>query len=330
MEDLITVIVLIYNRDKYLHESIESILNQTYKNLEIILVDDGSTDNTLNICKYYERLDKRVKVFTQKNKGISISMRNALKISNGKYIARCDSDDINKLDRFEKQLKYLKDNDCDVVSTYVKIFGNLYRADKKLIEDFMNRPIENYEDQENRITYGGSIGGGMFFGKSSILKEINPFNKDYGLVEDVYMHILLHKNKCKLGIVKEVLYYYRMHKSNTSIGLNRAKVIEKHIDVLFNYFYRDRLYEFKNIVIIKKQVEESIIKNIVKKDLSDLNITFVNEYNLTDFIEQKLPNYNPKETAFFVGNMFVCNGIEYLKNRNYHFNENLFYLVDFY
>ena len=80
MEDLITVVVPIYKREKYLHETMESILNQTYKNLEIILVDDGSTDNSLRIARYYERLDKRVKVITQKNMGICVAMKNALAI----------------------------------------------------------------------------------------------------------------------------------------------------------------------------------------------------------------------------------------------------------
>lgn len=64
MNDLITVVVPIYNGEKYLRETIESILNQTHRKLEIFLIDDGSTDNSLRIAKYYEKVDKRVKVFT--------------------------------------------------------------------------------------------------------------------------------------------------------------------------------------------------------------------------------------------------------------------------
>ena len=69
MEDLISVIVPIYNRDRYLHETILSVINQTYTNLEIILIDDGSSDNVLKIIKHYEKLDKRIKVITQKKYG---------------------------------------------------------------------------------------------------------------------------------------------------------------------------------------------------------------------------------------------------------------------
>ncbi len=124
MRDLITVVVPIYNGEKYLRETIESILNQTHRKLEIFLIDDGSTDNSLKIARYYEKVDKRVKVFTQSNLGISMTMKRAVMYSNGEYIARCDQDDINELNRYEKQLLYLKENDYDMVGCYYKSFGN--------------------------------------------------------------------------------------------------------------------------------------------------------------------------------------------------------------
>lgn len=162
MEDLITVIVPIYNREKYVAETIESIINQTYKNLEIILVDDGSSDNTLSIIKHYERLDSRIKVFVQKNMGICMAVRNAFRISSGKYIARCDSDDINELDRYEKQLKYLKENNYDMVGAYLKSFGNGSEAGKRGMENFNNREVRNKAQEWLRIYTGGTVGGGGY------------------------------------------------------------------------------------------------------------------------------------------------------------------------
>ena len=90
---LITIIVAIYNGEKYLNECIDSILNQNYSRLEIILVDDGSTDESGNICDKYLKKDKRVKVIHQKNGGVSVARNNALKISNGDYVCFIDQDD---------------------------------------------------------------------------------------------------------------------------------------------------------------------------------------------------------------------------------------------
>ena len=330
MEDLITVIIPIYNREKYIHECMESVLNQTYKNLEIILVDDGSSDRSLNICKYYERLDNRVKVIIQKNQGISIAMRNAFKLSKGKYITRCDSDDINDLSRYEKQIKYIKEKNLDVIGVYVKSFGNGREEAKNGMEQFMNMPIENYEDQAKRLYCGSTIGGGVIFIKADVLKKLNPFHKDYGLVEDVYMYIVFHKNKCKLGMIEEVLYYYRVHDKNTSITDKRLEVVKKYFDVLFTQFYIEKLYKYKNIIIMKREAEELLFREVFKEKLNNLKPIYVNEHIYEDFMEKEINKYKPSETIVFVGSIFAKKTIDKLKNINYHLFENLFYMVDCY
>ena len=331
MEDLITVVVPIYNREKYLHETMESILNQTHKNLEIILVDDGSTDNSLRIARYYERLDKRVKVITQKNMGICVAMKNALAISSGEYIARCDSDDINELDRYEKQLKYLKENNYDMVGNYYKSFGNGNDAAKKGAEFFVNRSIKNDYDQYVRICTGSSINGGCIFAKACVLKKFNPFHKDYGLVEDGYLYITLHKNGCKLGILEEVLYNYRVHHTNTSLSTgNRKKCVDKYFEALFRFLFNEKLEEYKSVVIIKREDEEKLIKDTFKNYFSYLNVKFVNEHNFEDFIQNEIFNYKSEDTIFFAGSMFFKCVLDILKYRNYKMYENLFLLVDCY
>ena len=124
MKDLITVIIPIYNRSNFLDDTIRSVINQTYTNLEIFLIDDGSSDNSLDIMKKYEKLDKRIKGFTQENKGISMTFKRSILLSNGKYIARNDSDDISEPNRFEEQLRFLREGNFDMVGCYVKAFGN--------------------------------------------------------------------------------------------------------------------------------------------------------------------------------------------------------------
>lgn len=88
-----SVIVPIYNVEKYLNKCIDSIMNQTYNDFELILVDDGSPDNCLSICNHYADTDNRIKVIHQENKGVSIARQNGVSIAKGEYLAFIDSDD---------------------------------------------------------------------------------------------------------------------------------------------------------------------------------------------------------------------------------------------
>ena len=101
MKPLISVIVPVYNVEEYLPKCLESIINQTYKNLEIILVDDGSTDNSGIICEDYAEKDKRIKVVHQTNLGISAARNAGLDLCSGDYITFVDSDDYIECDEIE-------------------------------------------------------------------------------------------------------------------------------------------------------------------------------------------------------------------------------------
>jgi glycosyltransferase involved in cell wall biosynthesis len=105
----ISVIMAVYNGEKYLAEAIESILNQTFKEFEFIIIDDGSKDNSLNIIKRYAKKDSRIIIIkNEKNMKLAWSLNKGLKIARGKYIARMDSDDISLTDRLEKQYYFLE------------------------------------------------------------------------------------------------------------------------------------------------------------------------------------------------------------------------------
>lgn len=114
MEDLISVIVPIYNVEKYLDKCIQSIIGQTYKNLEIILVDDGSKDNSGKICDKYAKEDSRIKVIHKKNGGMSDARNKGLEAASGKYIQFVDSDDYMAENMMEILHKDLIENDADI------------------------------------------------------------------------------------------------------------------------------------------------------------------------------------------------------------------------
>ena len=125
MDSLISVIVPIYNVEKYLERCVESIINQTYKNLEIILVDDGSPDNCPQMCDDYAKKDSRIKVVHKKNGGLSDARNAGMKVATGEYVSFIDSDDYISLDFYETLLETIVDNDSDIVEcSVVKFYEN--------------------------------------------------------------------------------------------------------------------------------------------------------------------------------------------------------------
>lgn len=122
----ISIIVSVFNTEKYLRECLNSLVNQTFKSVEIICVDDGSTDNSPEILEEFKAKDKRIKVIHQENFGPSVARNNALKIAQGDYIGFVDSDDWVDLDFFEKLYNAAKKNNADIAA------GDFYRRGKKI------------------------------------------------------------------------------------------------------------------------------------------------------------------------------------------------------
>lgn len=139
MQDKISVIIPIYNVENYLRRCVDSVLNQTYKNIEIILVDDGSSDNSGKICNGYEKKDKRIKVVHKKNGGLSEARNHGLKIATGHYIGFVDADDFIETDMYEILLNKLLTHDADIVECRYKVIGgkkNNFAYDSEIVHIF--------------------------------------------------------------------------------------------------------------------------------------------------------------------------------------------------
>ena len=124
MDELISVIVPIYNTEKYLVECVESIRKQTYSNIEIILVDDGSTDASIEICDEFAEKDSRVRVFHKENEGVAVARNFGIQQSNGQYVVIVDSDDSAVVKMIEVLYTQIKENDADIA------VGNYYIYDE--------------------------------------------------------------------------------------------------------------------------------------------------------------------------------------------------------
>jgi len=159
--DLVSVIIPTYNREHLIKRSAQSVLNQSYKNLELIIVDDGSTDNTRKVVDSIK--DERIIYINQKNQGACVARNKGIDNAKGKYIAFQDSDDVWLSDKLEKQVNALKQNNADLVFCKNFIFGNLR---KKIVpSNFKTGFLE-----KGTIPYG--IRTQTILGKSDIfLKE---------------------------------------------------------------------------------------------------------------------------------------------------------------
>ena len=142
----LSVIVPIYNVEEYLANCIESILNQTFKDFELILINDGSTDNSLEICYRYRDRDKRINVINKKNGGVSSARNIGIEISKGEYIAFVDPDDDIEINMYEELMGIMENNNVDIVVSGFKFINLINNTSEKFnIYNRTNRIIKRKE-----------------------------------------------------------------------------------------------------------------------------------------------------------------------------------------
>lgn len=216
MKQIISIIVPVYNTEKYLRECIESILNQTYKHFELILVDDGSTDSSWKICLEYQQTDKRVRAFHKENTGVSATRNWGLSKANGEYISFCDSDDIIKANLYEILLDKLVEYNVDRVCGG---YEYLYSGRKLYCKARMADGLYQMKDILPVMIDDGTMSGFLFSGvcnsifKNEIISKNNirfvesvKYNED-GLFSFEYA---LHSQSL-YSLQSVPLYLYRQH-----------------------------------------------------------------------------------------------------------------------
>lgn len=225
MDELISVIVPVYNVEGYLKECVDSIINQTYWNIEIILVDDGSPDNCGIICDEYLKKDSRIKVIHKENGGLSDARNEGKKIANGQYIAFVDSDDYISPIFIEVLHKAITERECDVVAINGPTdFWDGERLVRPLTINIKDCKIEylSSKDALEKMLYQEISTGAPFkLYKKSILDEIE-FPKGY-LYEDVATTYKVFLKSENAAIIYADLYAYRKRKDS----IIRQKFSEK-------------------------------------------------------------------------------------------------------
>lgn len=201
---MISIIIPVYNVEEYLSRCIDSVLNQTHKNLEIILVDDGSADNCGKICDEYAQKDSRIKVIHKENGGVSSARNAGLDIAQGDYVAFVDADDYVEKEMCEYLLKEMESGEFDIIQyNYCDVLedGTLVSANIK------NRTYDNYNDiLYDAFTRNIHFGITKFY-RRDVVKNIR-YRTDLSRAEDMLFFLECAKKTARLKTTDKILYYY--------------------------------------------------------------------------------------------------------------------------
>lgn len=215
-EPLISIIVPVYNVEKYLKRCIDSLVKQTYKNLEIILINDGSTDNSGYLCNEIIKEDSRVKVVHKKNGGLSSARNTGLKIAKGRYITFIDSDDWIELDTYEYCVKLIKSNQADCIEFNTIMVQNNKRIiqKKEKLKIFEGKDILYYYMISSTKTGNYSVCCCLF--PRDAIKKLQF--REGKVNEDIDFKYKALKNCKKLVISNLYKYYYFQSGDSLSTG----------------------------------------------------------------------------------------------------------------
>jgi len=205
----ISVIMSVFNGEKYLKESIESVLNQTFRDFEFIIIDDGSDDETPEILKKYTKKDKRIKVIANsENIGLTKSLNKAVRASRGKYIARIDADDIVLPERFDRQVKFMDSNlEVGIVgSSYYLISEEGEIIDKKI------PPLRDKELRRVIIRHNVFCHSSIMVRKEA-LERAGFYDENWRSAQDYELYFRIAKY-FKLANLKESLVCWRVNKNS--------------------------------------------------------------------------------------------------------------------
>jgi glycosyltransferase involved in cell wall biosynthesis len=230
----ISVVMSVYNGEKYLSQAVESILNQTYQDFEFVIINDGSADGSFDILRNFETKDKRIRLISRENKGLIYSLNEGVKIAQGEYIARMDADDISTPERLEKQLKYASENDLAVCGTWaegVDSFGNKVKD--------LNYPPNMDEVKKYTLLHNPFIHPSVMF-KKDPFEKVGGYKDFFKHVEDyeLWTRIVF---KYKTGNLPERLLQYRLHEGQITNKNNlrmRLKGILVRILALSRFIFR--------------------------------------------------------------------------------------------
>lgn len=278
----ISIIVPIYNAEKYLNKCLDSLINQTKKELEFILVNDGSTDNTETIIKTYK--DERIKYYKNKNQGIGKTRNFGIEKSTGKYLMFLDSDDYLSEDACEKLYEKAQKEKLDlVVFDFYRVANN--ELNKVSINNFKPSSLKTNPNLLLEINLGPC---NKLYKSELIIKNKTKFQEKLKY-EDTTFVVETINNAKKIGKLNDYLHYYVIHsQSETTVRDERVFDILKIVDIIRTYF-KDKDYMQDTVKrLIVKIITNYTIQQRNQKDIK-VGMRFIDD--AFDYLKKYVPDY---------------------------------------
>jgi glycosyltransferase involved in cell wall biosynthesis len=276
---LVSVVLPIYNGEKYLTEAIDSILAQTFSDFELIIIDDGSTDTSLTILQKYQNRDERIRLISRENRNLATTLNDLIDMARGKWIARMDQDDISLPLRLERQLHWLEVKNADLCGCWVKFFGRwdhhtwkgwktdrAIKADMMFKSPFVHPSVMMRTDLVRRLRY----------------------DRSYEKAEDYDLWVRAAMSGWNMCNIPEVLLLYRNHSSQISVKSAQAqKNLGESIQIRF-WHSMSELYELESNEIeeilklanakanVDMDVIEATFKKLLRQNIGEARAVIMN------------------------------------------------------
>lgn len=254
---LVSVYITNYNYGKYIRQAIESVLNQSFQDFEIIIIDDGSTDDSRQIIESYED-DSRIKIIFQKNKGLNITNNIALKVAQGKYIMRLDADD------------YIDTNALLVMSTALEkdetlglVFPDYFLVDAE--GEILN--IEKRNSFENEVTLMDQPAhGACTMIRCDFLRQLDGYDEEFSC-QDGYELWVKFVAKYKVNNIDTPLFYYRQHGNN--LTTNESRILDTRKKIKNKFFIKNNFELRKTVAIVPVRGSKYNSKDLIFKEFEN-------------------------------------------------------------
>lgn len=253
----ISVIIPVYNAEQYLNECLDSVLAQTFTDIEVICIDDGSTDKSLAILRRYAKQDKRIKIITQKNSGVVVARNRAIAKASAEYIYPLDGDDVIAPNTLEKLYDAMIAGRGDIITCRVMYFG------RKNEEFYLPRPTKYNMTQTNCLVNAALFRKVDFDMCGGYDTAFNTALEDY----DFWLNMVFRQNK-KIYRVPEILFYYRLKPKAAARNYQHRAEHKDLLKQLFAKYPETKKYivlskilkPFRNIVRCVFRIENNTIK----------------------------------------------------------------------
>ena len=296
---LVSVIIPVYNTEKYLPKCVDSVLAQTYTNIEIILVDDDSPDNCPTLCDEYTKKDSRIKVIHKKNEGSSLARKTGISNANGEYLAFVDSDDWVEENYIKKLCTYAIENKADIVACnyFLESGKKTYQKTEKIAE------ISNINIKK---LLEGELSGYLWLKllRSNLIKE-NSFMDigDISVWEDVVISVQLYFYARKIASVNDYLYHYRQNSNSLCNSFSSKKNSDfiNAIKYVETFLSQKELLEEYELSLLKLKARAKVL--IIIQSPIKLRKKYLSIFpECNDFIlsTRTIPFYNRLEAFLFL------------------------------